>query len=696
MEASAKDFLLEVGTEEIPAAYIHSISCELKDNFIKKAQELRLRYGDVKNYSTPRRLAIIVYGLSERQETVFIETVGPPERVAFDENRKPTHSAIGFAKAQGVDVKDLKIKETERGRYVVAVREIQGERTEKILERLVPELLQSLHLRKSMRWGSNEFRFVRPIQWLVALYGNKTLKCEIAGLRAGKQTYGHRFMAPGPVNIKAPSEYISKMRSLFCIVDREERGEFLRKQLHQISKRLKLNILYSEELFSTVVDLVEYPFPVVCSMPEKYMSLPERVLSSVLNEQQKFFTTADNNGRLTNKFIAVSNTKPKIQNVLRSGYERVVSARLADAEFFFKEDRKTRLEARVEKLKQLIFFEKLGTYYDKTMRLKEIVRELSEKIAPDLTEKVIRAAYLSKADLVTHMVSEFPKLQGIIGMEYARYDKEDEEVAVAIYEHYLPTYAGDELPRTLPGIILSVADKMDNIVSGFILGKMPTGTADPYGYRRQALGIINSLLNAKLHLSISEVCDIVIKHLKNMINFNQDAIKNTVMEFFRVRISGLFSGSEIQKEFIESVINSPSLDVVDMRRRIEALQEVSRDGKFNALLLCYKRIVNILGKSNFIEVNGSLFQEKEESDLFEAFKNIEESYNEKLNAGEYAGAIRGLYSLIDPINNFFDRVLIMSEDIKLRENRLALLNNLKRLFTNFADFSKLPVKNVEV
>ncbi len=694
MEASAKDFLLEIGTEEIPAAYVHSISCELKDNFIEKAKELRLRYVDVKNYSTPRRIAIIVYGLSERQETVLLEIRGPAERVAFDENKKPTQAAIGFAKAQGVDVRNLKIKETERGRYVVAVKEIYGERTEKILETLIPELLQLLHLKKSMRWGSNEFRFLRPIQWLVALYGNKTLKCGIAGLKAGKQTYGHRFMAPAPVNIKTPSEYLSKMRSLYCIVDREERKEFLRKQFSQISKRLKLNILYSEELFSTVIDLVEYPFPVVCSFPEKYMSLPERVLSNVLNEQQKFFTTADHNGRLTTKFIAVSNTKPRRQNVLRSGYEKVVSARLADAEFFFKEDLKIPLEARVEKLNQLIFFEKLGTYYDKTIRLKEIVKELTEKIAPNLTERLIRAAHLCKADLVTHMVSEFPKLQGVMGMEYARHEGED--VAIAIYEHYLPTYAGDELPKTIPGIVLSIADKMDNIVSGFILGNVPTGTADPYAYRRQALGIINSLLNAKLRLSISELCDIVIKYISSMINFDRHAIRNAVMEFFKVRISGLFAGSEFPKEFIDSVINSPSLDVVDMRKRIEAFQEVSKDEKFNALLLCYKRIVNILGKSDFIEVNESLFKEKEESNLFEVLKNIEGSYSEKLNAEEYAEAIRGLYSLIDPINNFFDRVLIMSEDINLKQNRLALLNNLKKLFTKFADFSKLPVKSVEV
>lgn len=696
MSTSARDFLLEIGTEEVPSDYIQSISSELKENFVEKAKELRLKYVDIRTFATPRRLAIIVNEIYDRQETVVIETLGPAERVAFDENQKPTQAATGFARSQGVEISDLKIKETDRGRYVSAEKEIHGEKTEKILERLVPELLQSLHFPKSMRWGNNQFRFVRPIQWLVVLYGNKTLRCEIAGLKAGRQTCGHRFMFQDSINIKQPSEYVNTLRSVFCIVDREERKEFLKRQLQQISKRLKLNIVYSEELFSKVIDLVEYPVPVVCALPEKYMTLPEKVLSNVLNEQQKFFTTVDNNGRLTTKFIAVSNTKPRTQNVLRAGYERVVSARLADADFFFREDLKVPLSERVEKLKQLIFFEKLGTYYDKTMRLKEIVRELSETIVPHLTEKVVRAAHLCKADLVTHMVSEFPKLQGIMGMEYAKHSNEDGEVAIAIYEHYLPIYAGDELPKTIPGIILGLADKMDNIVSGFILGNVPTGTADPYAYRRQALGIINSLLNAKLSLSISDLCEIVMKHLINIIKFNKDSIKNTIMEFFRTRISGVFAAQNFSKELVNAVINVDSLNITDMHERIIALEGLYKDGQFNSLLLCYKRIVNILGKHDFIEINKSQLAEKEESNLFEALKNIEGSYDEKLKKCEYIDAVRELYSLIDPVNNFFDKVLIMSKDINLKQNRLALLNNLKKLFKKFADFSKLPVKSAEV
>lgn len=696
MTTTAKDFLLEIGTEEIPSDYIQPISSELKENFIEKAKELRLKYANIRTFSTPRRVAIIVYGMFERQETVVIETLGPAERVAFDENKKPTQAAIGFARSQGVDVSELKVKETERGRYVFAVKKVHGEKTEKILEQLVPELLQSLHFPKSMRWGSIQFRFVRPIQWLVVLYGNKILRCEIAGLKAGRQTYGHRFMFPDSINIKMPSEYVDKLRSAFCIVDRDERKEFLKKQLQQISKRLKLNVVYNEELFSKVIDLVEYPVPVVCSLPDKYMTLPEKVLSNVLNEQQKFFTTVDNNGRLTTKFIAVSNTRPRTQNELRSGYERVVSARLADADFFFREDLKVTLSERVEKLKQIIFFEKLGTYYEKTMRLKEIVRELSEKIAPHLTEKVVRAAHLSKADLITHMVIEFPKLQGIMGMEYARQNKEDEEVAIAIYEQYLPVTAGDELPKTIPGIILGLADKMDNIVTGFILGNIPTGTADPFAYRRQALGIIHTLLGAKLSLSISEVCEIVIKHLANVIEFDRDSIKHTVMEFFRARLSGVFAAQNFPKELVESVIKDDSLNIVEIQKKIIALEELYKDEQFNSLLLCYKRIVNILGNHNFIEINESQFVEREEYHLFDVFKNIEGSYNEKLSKSQYVDAVRALYSLIDPINNFFDRVLIMSEDINIRQNRLALLNNLKQLFKKFGDFSKLPVKNAEV
>lgn len=695
MSTSARDFLLEIGTEELPSGCIESVTSELKQNFIKMAKDLRLKYSDVSVFSTPRRLAIIVYKLHERQETVRIEIVGPAERIAFGEDKKPTQAAIGFAKSQGVDVNDLRVKETERGRYVLAVKEIHGERTEKVLEGLLPELIQSLHFPKSMRWGSNEFLFVRPIQWLVALFGNKTLRCEIAGLKSGRQSSGHRFMAPNSLTIKEPSEYVNKMRSVFCIVDRDERKEFLKKQLQQISKRLKLNIIYNDELFSTVIDLVEYPVPIVCTLPEKYMTLPEKVLRNVLNEQQKFFTTVDKDGRPTSKFIAVSNTKPRTQNVLRAGYERVVSARLADADFFFREDLKVPLSERIENLKQKVFFEKLGTYYDKTMRLKEIVKNLSEKIAPHLTEKVVRAAYLCKADLVTHMVSEFPKLQGVMGMEYARHDKEDEDVAIAIYEHYLPTYAGDELPKTIPGIILGLADKMDNIVSGFILGNVPTGTADPYAYRRQALGIINSLLNAKLNLSISDLYDIVEKNLSSVIEFDRGSVKNIVLEFFKTRISGIFTGANFSKELVDAVINVDSMDVVDIQKRLIALEGLSKDERFNSFLLCYKRIVNILGRHDFIEINPAQLIEKEEINLFEAFKNISGIYDKKLTGGEYMDAIMELYSLIEPINNFFDKVLIMSEDINLKQNRLALLNNLKKLFTKFADFSKLPIKNVE-
>jgi len=696
MTSSSRDFLLEIGTEEIPSGYIPSASLELRENFIELTKKWRLKFVEIKEFSTPRRLAILVQKLEERQETITEETIGPPEKIAFDENGNPTKAAIGFARNQGVDVKELKIKDTERGKYVVAIKQIYGEKTEKILPQIIPELIQSLHFPKSMRWGSNSFRFVRPVQWILALYGKKQIICEIAGLRTVGFTYGHRFMAGGPIKIKEPSEYVNKLRTAYCIVDREERKEFLRKQLEQISKKCKVKIIYSEELFSTVIDLVEFPVPVVCNIPSRFMSLPEKVMTNVLNEQQKFFTTADNKGRLTSKFIAVSNIKPKSINVLRTGYERVVSARLADADFFFQEDIKTPLSARLEKLKQLIFLDKAGSYYDKTIRLESIVRELAQRINPDVTEKVARSAHLCKADLTTHMVSEFPKLQGVMGMEYARHSGEDMEVARAIYEHYLPAFSGDELPETLPGIILSIADKMDNIVAGFALGYVPTGTADPFGYRRQALGIVSILLKSGISITISEICRVVIKHLKEKMEFNEEEVHRTVLEFFKTRLSGVLYADGFPKEFVDAVITVDSLNPVEIKDKINSLVLISKQERFNNLLLAYKRIVNILGNNEFFEISEDKLVEEAEKNLYIAFLNAEKQCGDKLHQKKYVEAVEELFNLIEPVNNFFDTVLIMSEDIMLRQNRLALLNNLKKLFLQFADFSKLPIKNTEV
>lgn len=696
MNLSEKDFLLEVGTEEIPSGYLEPAILELKDNFIRKAKELRLNFKDLKTFGTPRRIAIIVYGLEDRQERMVVETLGPPERTGFDEAGNPTKAAVGFARSQGVDVKELKIKETERGRYLIAVKEIPGERTETILGILIPELIQSLHFPKSMRWGTNEFRFVRPIQWILALYGNKPVKCEIAGIRSGRQTYGHRFLSPNSIDIKEPSEYVNRLRVHFCLVDHEERKTFLLKQLQQISKKLKLKINYSDELLSTVINLVEYPVPIVCEIPEKFMTLPERVLSSILNEQQKFFTTTDLNGHITRKFVAVSNNKPRTFSVLRTGYERVVSARLADADFFFKEDLKVSLQDRVGKLKQLIFFDKIGTYHDKVLRLKNIVKSIAEKYTPQIAEKVMRAAELCKADLVTHMVTEFPKLQGVMGMEYARKSGEDDEIAQAIYEHYLPLSAGGELPKTQTGAVLALADKIDNIVAGFILGYTPTGTADPFGYRRQALGIINILLNTEIDISISELCDLAIKELERAVSFDKAGVKKSIIEFFRVRYSNLLASENFQKEFIDSVIGEVELNPAKMKEKLIILTESARDEKFNSLLLAYKRIVNILGKHENIEIHREKLIEPAELELYNAFTGIKEDYYNALSMRKYREALKKLYTLVEPINNFFDRVLVMSEDINLRNNRLGLLNNLKKMFFEYADFSQLPVKNAEV
>jgi glycyl-tRNA synthetase beta chain len=685
-----KELLLEIGTEEIPAGFVRQALADLETLARKELEAGRIGFEEIRTLGTPRRLVLTVRGVSERQKDEEIKKIGPSKQAAFDGKGNPTKAAVGFAKGQGVPVESLVLVETEKGEYVSAIRREVGKPTQEILASVLPNLILSIPFQKSMRWADVSVRFARPIHWILALLGGDVIPFEVGNVQSGRVTYGHRFMHSGPIPVDGFSSYLERTREAFVIVDPAERKKRIEQGLIQEATSVSGAVLGDEDLLNEVTFLVEYPVPLCGSFDPQFLSLPQEVIIHSMKEHQRYFPVVDPRGKLLPHFVCVSNIAARDRTVVVRGNERVLKARLSDAAFFYQEDLKAPLERRVEQLKKVVYQAKLGTSYEKMMRFRALALILVKQVDPSLHETVERASLLCKADLVTGMVGEFPKLQGIVGREYARLQGERPEVAEAIYEHYLPSFAGDRLPNGPAGDVISMADKLDTIVGSFGVGLIPTGTADPFGLRRQALGIIRIILEKRYALSLVQMVEESGRLLGEKLTRPIEEVKKDVLDFFRVRYQNLLLDKGYGFDVIEAAI-SPSFDeLLDVQHRIDALKAARQWENFESVVIACKRAMNILkGAPPVAEVDPSLLSEAVEKNLYRAFLKAKEKIESDLEAREYESALREMIQMKSPIDEFFDGVMVMVDDASIRGNRLSLLDGIGKLFLRIADFSKL-------
>lgn len=685
-----QDLLLEIGTEEIPAGFLTKAYQDMRQAAEKMLRRLRLEYGAIKVMGTPRRLALIVEGLAAGQPDRVVENMGPARRIAFDESGQPTKAGLGFAKGQGVKAEELEIVSTEKGEYVCARKTEIGAPTTELLVQALPEYIMAIPFRKSMRWHDLEARFARPVHWIAAHFGNQVIDFECAGVKSGNQSRGHRFMAPAAFTIDNPAAYSELCRQASVIVDQSERKQMIVKQLAEIEEKLGGRLIEDNELLETVTNLVEFPQAIVGSFADDYLQLPEEVLITVMRHHQKYFCLRDQQGRLLPNFITVNNTAARDPEVVVRGNQRVLLARLNDASFFYREDLKVKLDEFTERLKQVVFQAKLGTSFAKVERFQTLAETLAEKLCPQKTAAVSRCAYLCKADLESSMVYEFADLQGIMGREYAKAAGEDGEVALGIYEHYLPTGAGSELPGTDCGALVGMADKIDTIAGCFGIGLQPTGSADPYALRRQALGIINICLDRNYRLSLSELINQALSLLAAKIEKPASETAAEVLEFIKGRFFHKLSAENLPAGVIEAVVSLNFDDIVLADKQIRALDRFRERADFVDLATAFKRIMNITRKeSGEFSLRPDNFSEAAERNLYESWLKVSKRLAEHLANEDFDQAFSTVAELKAPVDDFFDQVMVMVDDQAVRENRLALLKSIAADFLTIADFSKL-------
>ncbi len=693
----AKELIVEIGTEEIPAGFLDCAVKDLESLCKKTLQENSLAYENVECYGTPRRLALRVTGLSEKQEDRTEEAYGPPVKIAFDEDGNPTKPALGFAKAQGVDIKDVTTVTRDRGEFLAVKRKIKGQKTDKILKDIFPGLILSIPFRKSMKWGDGNVSFVRPLRWILAVFGGKTLTFNIENLKSSNKSYGHRFMSPKGFKVTDWHEYQEGLKNGYVQLDQIKRKEDIQKETSKLADKIGGFIEQDDDLLETVGNLVEIPVVLKGDFEEDFLSLPKEVLISVMKNHQKYFPVFSKSKKdeLLPHFIFVCGTPVKDTDVVSKGNERVIRARFTDARFFYDEDKSAPLLEKLEDLKGMVYLSEVGSYYDKTERLKTLANELGNKPGfENNTKDIVRAAFLSKADLATQMVFEFPELQGIMGKYYAQISGESPEIALAIEEQYMPTGREGDLPESDYGSVLSIVDKIDNISSCFISGLIPTGTSDPYALRRQAIGIINIVLDKNYHLSLREFFKI---GLKSIIDQTGDKYReslddtlDTIMSFMTERFRNILTAEGYAQDVIEAVVSVEFDDILDTMRKIEALSEFRTAADFETLGIAFKRVVNIVKDHTGNVIDDHLI-ETAEKELHSSFSNVRGKVEAKILEKNYADSLLHMKELKEPVDTFFDNVMVMDEDPKIRENRLSMLAEIKNLFFKIADFSKLSV-----
>ena len=688
------NLLLEIGTEEIPAGYIKPALKGLSSLILQRMDDARIEHGKARTFGTPRRLAVEVADVADRQKRLVTEITGPPEKVGFDENGAPTLAAKKFAEKFGISVNSLTIKNTKKGRYLCAKKTEKGLAARTLLKSILPDVILSIPFPKTMKWADLSIEFARPIHSTLALLGNKVIPFVLGNVKSGRYIFGHSFMSPGRIRLSKPDDYIEILRSNYVLIDPKERKKQVVRGIDKAAADCGGRVLQDDDLVDIVTNLVEYPAVVSGSFDKEFLELPSEVLITAMREHQKYFAVIDKENNLMPSFIAVNNTPARDMSLVAKGHERVLRARLKDAQFFYRGDIKKSFEDLVEKLKGVLFQAGLGTVYDKVIRVQNLTGYLSEvaNFDSDLKKKALRAAYLCKADLVSQVVDEFPKLQGVMGRVYAAAAGEPDVVSSAIEEYYWPVYSGGQLPETETGAILAIADKIDSICGCFITGLIPTGASDPYALRRQGIGIVQIMLDKNFSFQLSRLIE---KSVTLLSERNADEIKkisDSVYLFLQNRIANLLSEQGFSKDVIAAIVSVSVDHVPDIWNRARALEKLKAEPDFEPLTIAFKRVVNIIKKAGHFETNKvdeSLFEHECEAVLFADYKKIKEKVLDDLDKGLFEQALFDIASLRDSVDAFFDGALVMAEDSSIRNNRLSLLTQIEELFRLFADFSKI-------
>ncbi|HZX35447.1 MAG TPA: glycine--tRNA ligase subunit beta [Thermodesulfobacteriota bacterium] len=723
----AKDLILELGSEELPAGFIHPALLSLSSILAKKLETARVGFKAIETFGAPRRLAVVVAGLDEKQKDVSTEVKGPHKKAAFDSEGKPTAALMGFARSQGVKPEELKLVASDKGEYVYAIKDVKGEKTEKILSELLRSAITELSFPKAMRWSDHDVTFARPLHWILALYGKTVVRFAYGHVKSADFTRGHRFNGAKKIKVDGVKSYTANLAKNFVIVEPLVRKSKILEQLEREAKKSGGRIVKDDALLEEVANLVEWPAVVKGSFNKEFLELPMEVVVNAMREHQRYFSLEDKDNRLLPYFMTVANTPAKKTETIIKGNERVLLARLNDAKFYFEKDVKTPLKDRVKALKGVVFQVKLGTSYEKVERFTRLAVWIGNKIGfcdyaidgcigdylkdqynPMRFDKettsesylnmliVVRSAFLAKADLTSGMVGEFPKLQGVMGKEYAMRSGEAAEVAIAIYEHYLPIQAGGDLPETDAGALVSMADKLDTICGCFGVGLIPTGAADPYALRRQALGIIFIIMDKsdkKTRFNLESFIDKSLECLEGKLSRDKAAVKNEVVEFFKERLRNQLLLQNISHDSIEAILSTNWFDVFDAAERVSALEKFKKHPACKSLVIASKRVSNILkGIQLKGEPDETLFTDENEKALWKVSKAIEPGIKKHRENGDYEKAFTSLASIKDVIDKFFDKVMVMVDDEKTRQNRLMLLAFVSGLYAGMADLSKLVVQ----
>lgn len=681
----AKDLLFEIGAEEIPAGFMPNILGQLKQLAETKLNDAHLPFESIATYGTPRRLALIVKGLADTSAEISERHKGPSASIAYDADGNATKAAIGFARGKGLDVADLVVEDG----YIYAETKTAGVPAKDIVTDMLPQLITGLNFPKSMHWGNLDAKFVRPVRWLVALLDEEVIPVEFATVKSGNITRGHRFLGADEITIKNAASYVDTLKENFVMVDQDARRELISKQLHDIAASKNASIVWDDDLLEEINYLVEWPTALCGGFEESYLALPDAAIITPMKDHQRYFPLVDQEGKLLPMFLTVRNGSDYSIEVVQAGNERVLRARLDDAKFFFNEDRKKLLIDRQDGLTKIVFQEGLGNLADKTERLLKLGRVFGEEcgLHEDAAVVLERATELAKTDLTTGMVTEFTELQGVMGKEYALLDGESEEVAEAIFEQYLPRFAGDVLPQTEAGKVLSIIDKVDNIVATFSRGLIPTGSQDPYALRRQTIGILNILLGSEWNISLRPIFKASME-LLNVPAEKQDELLNQVEEFFILRLKNIFLDREVPHHVIDLLLSNNELSVADVEGLVNALL-ANRIDEDVELVQAYTRMYNLVKDVEYTGVNSDLLKEDAEKALFEAASKASEVSSAAWEAGDYDAVVAVPATLVPAINKFFEDVMVMDKDEAIKANRLQLVRLAYSVMAIIGDISAL-------
>jgi glycyl-tRNA synthetase beta chain len=682
---SAQDFLVELGTEELPPKALNTLADAFLAGIEKGLQSAGLKFEAKKVYAAPRRLAVLLTALETQQPDRSINLDGPPRQAAFDAEGNPTQAALGFAKKCGVELSEI----DQSGPKLRFSQVIKGKPTASLLPTIVEDSLNDLPIPKRMRWGARKEEFVRPTQWLVMLLGDQVIDCTILAQKAGRDSRGHRFHHPQSVRITAPANYLNDLRAAYVLADANERRELISKRTEELARLQEGTAIVPPSLLDEVTALVEWPVPLVCSFEERFLDVPQEALITTMQDNQKYFCLLDVDGKLLPRFITVANIESKDPQQIIDGNDLLAGKVLADAEFFFKQDKKQKLEDFNLRLQNVVFQEKLGSVYDKAVRVSKLAAYIAPRIGGDAAWAA-RAGLLSKCDLATEMVGEFPEMQGVAGYYYALNDGEPDDVALALNEQYMPRGAGAELPTTLTGAAVAIADKLDTLVGIFGIGMLPTGSKDPYALRRAALGVLRILIDKKLDLDLTQAVVFAVGQFGGKVK--QTGLAEQVLEFVFDRLRARYEDEGVDVSVYLSVRALQPGSALDFDQRVQAVQAFRKLPEADALAAVNKRVSNLLSKADNLgnaDVDPGLFADAKEFSLNSAIAKAENAVKPLIAERNYAEALARLATLREPVDAFFEAVMINAEDAGVRKNRYAMLARLRGLFINIADISVL-------